>query len=64
MTKKEMGFKIWQLQQTVASYDDKILMSRNTEHVELLKSNQKKVQNELIELIKEYNKIYVEKLEV
>jgi hypothetical protein len=59
MTKKEMQFKIWVLQQTIASYDDKILMSRDANHIELLKSNQEKIQNELYELIKEYNKIYI-----
>lgn len=58
MTQKQMRFKIWALQQTIAGYDDKILMSRGTKHIELLKSNQKKVQDELFELIKEYNKTY------
>lgn len=58
MTKKEIEFKVWQLQQTIASYDYKMLMSKDTEHIELLKSNQKKVQDELFELIKEHNKIY------
>lgn len=56
MTKKEIEFKVWQLQQTIASYDYKMLMSKDAEHIELLKSNQKKVQDELFELIKEHNK--------
>jgi hypothetical protein len=54
MTRKEIEFKIWKLQQTIASYDYKILESKSAEHIELLTTNQQKVQNELHELIEDY----------